>query len=163
MLLRPMLGGYKTALPKPDDVLLFIETSLHRDHQIKRPVYARLGIADYWIAHIDVEILLIHKRPALGHYEPLESRGKDQSADPLVFPQLGSSDQMNLYLTRMYRLLKWIFSHLHPCSIRDCTVHAWPVNHPIGAGKTAEEAQAYEDTSARPVEVIIRLQQAPTN
>src|SRR3989304_9191972 len=55
MLLRRRPDGYKTRLPDAADVLLIVEaaeSSLRRDQQVKLPVYAGAGIAEYWIADL---------------------------------------------------------------------------------------------------------------
>lgn len=86
MLLRRKPGGYKTALPTPADVLLLIEaadSSLKRDREIKLPVYAAAGIAEYWIADLDTESLIVHRQPRGDHYAESRTLVGDQSVSPL--------------------------------------------------------------------------------
>ena len=49
--LKPRDDFYETALPEPQDVLLLVEvshTSVSYDRNIKTPLYAEAGIAEYW-------------------------------------------------------------------------------------------------------------------
>jgi Uma2 family endonuclease len=65
-LVRPRADFYKSAHPSAADVLLIIEvaeTTLRYDRQIKTPLYARHGIAEYWIADLEGRRLLRHRDP----------------------------------------------------------------------------------------------------
>lgn len=91
MLLKRKPGGYKLQLPGPQDVLLIVEaadTSLRRDQQIKLPVYANAGIAEYWIADLDQETLIIHRAPADGRYQTIEIRSGNDVVSPSAAPEL---------------------------------------------------------------------------
>ena len=79
MLLRPRPDFYKRSLPRAADVLLAIEvadSTLARDRDVKRPLYARHGIAEYWIVDVAGERLLVFTDPSEGDYrsrtEPAE-------------------------------------------------------------------------------------------
>jgi len=55
LLLRPPQHRYQHALPTPSDVLLAIEVSvstLRFDRDIKAPLYAKRGIAEFWIVDV---------------------------------------------------------------------------------------------------------------
>jgi Uma2 family endonuclease len=87
MLLRPKPGRYKNQLPDASDVLLVIEaaeSSLRRDQQIKLPVYAAGGIAEYWLADLEQETLIIHREPHAGGYRLVETRRGDDVVSPLA-------------------------------------------------------------------------------
>ncbi len=91
MILERKPGGYKHKLPGPQDVLLLVEaaeTSLRRDQQIKLPVYANAGIAEYWIADLDREVLAIHRHLADGRYQTVEIRRGDDIISPLAAPEI---------------------------------------------------------------------------
>ncbi len=85
MLLRPRPEGYREALPRPADVLLLVEVadaSLRKDRQIKLPIYAAAGIAEYWIADIEHESIEIHRAPAGERYEQLSTVRDSERATP---------------------------------------------------------------------------------
>ncbi len=53
--LKPRQDSYRSATPRPDDVLLLIEiadSSLAYDRSVKRPLYARHGITELWIVDL---------------------------------------------------------------------------------------------------------------
>jgi len=55
LLLRPPQRRYPQALPTPSDVLLAIEVSvstLRFDRDIKAPLYAKRGVAEFWIVDV---------------------------------------------------------------------------------------------------------------
>lgn len=65
-LLRPSPDQYETALPGPADVFLLAEVSdstLARDRDVKAPLYARHGIAEYWIVDLQARTVLVHRDP----------------------------------------------------------------------------------------------------
>ena len=91
MLLRKRPEGYKKKLPDASDVHLIIEaaaSSLLRDQTIKLPVYAAVGIPEYWIADLDQEQLLIYRDPVGSQYRTCETRQGDEIVSPLVAPEL---------------------------------------------------------------------------
>ncbi|WP_414755151.1 Uma2 family endonuclease [Anabaena sp. CCY 9910] len=58
--------NYLSAHPSPDDVLLVIEvadSSLSYDQDIKIPLYAKAGIADYWIFNLFDNCLESYSQP----------------------------------------------------------------------------------------------------
>ncbi|HVT29058.1 MAG TPA: Uma2 family endonuclease [Lacipirellulaceae bacterium] len=91
MLLRQRPHGYKTKLPDASDVQLVIEaaeSSLHKDQQIKAPVYAAVGIPEYWVADLDREQLLVHRNPEGGAYKTLEIGQGDDLVSPIAAPEI---------------------------------------------------------------------------
>lgn len=65
-LLRPRADFYKRRLPGAEDVLLAIEvadSTLVRDRDVKRALYARHGIPEYWIVDIRDEQILTFRDP----------------------------------------------------------------------------------------------------
>ena len=70
-LLKPRSDFYRTAHPGPDDVLLVVEvadTSSAYDRGIKAELYARHGIAEYWIVDIPARSVRFHRAPVDGRY-----------------------------------------------------------------------------------------------
>jgi Uma2 family endonuclease len=89
MLLRRSRDGYKTRLPDAADVLLVVEaaeSSLRRDQQVKLPVYASAGIAEYWIADLAQELLIVHREPEASGYRLVETWSGDDAVSPLAAP-----------------------------------------------------------------------------
>lgn len=79
LLLRPRPDGYRSALPRPEDVWLLIEvadSSLRFDREVKVPLYARHGIAEVWLFDLAQRCLEIHRdpQPAYGDYRTVERR-----------------------------------------------------------------------------------------
>ena len=65
-LLRPRDDFYASGKPGPMDVLLLIEvaeTSLEDDREVKGPLYAENGIAEYWIVNLVDRCLEVHRGP----------------------------------------------------------------------------------------------------
>ena len=70
-LLRPHADFYKSAHPRPGDVLLIIEvadTSLQYDRDIKVSLYARHGIPEVWLVDVRERRLTRYRDPAEGAY-----------------------------------------------------------------------------------------------
>ena len=66
VILRRRSDNYRDALPNPDHVLLVIEiadSSLKYDQEIKLPLYAEAGIADYWIFNLVENRLETYSEP----------------------------------------------------------------------------------------------------
>jgi Uma2 family endonuclease len=90
--------------PHPDDYrdehpsrpLLIVEvaeTSYRIDHNYKASLYARAGIAEYWIADLGRETLEVHRAPETSNeavlgwrYGSVEKLGKSATVTPLVAP-----------------------------------------------------------------------------
>ena len=65
-LLRPRDDFYKKALPLASDVLLAIEvadSTLAYDRDIKRPLYARHGVPEYWLIDVNGGRVLTFRDP----------------------------------------------------------------------------------------------------
>ena len=70
VIFRRRSDNYRDVFPNPDDVLLVIEIadSLKYDQEIKLPLYAEAGIADYWIFNLVENRLETYS-------EPLQAQG----------------------------------------------------------------------------------------
>jgi hypothetical protein len=65
-LLRYRHDYYATQRPVPPDIMLLVEvadSSLDLDRNIKGPLYARAGIAEYWILNLAGGVLEVHRDP----------------------------------------------------------------------------------------------------
>jgi Uma2 family endonuclease len=68
MLLRPRGDYYAGKIPDASDVLLLIEISdstLTFDQNTKRALFARHGIAEYWIIDIEGQRIHVHREPTV--------------------------------------------------------------------------------------------------
>lgn len=66
MLLRPRADEYYNSLPVASDALLVVEvadTTLEYDLKIKRPLYARAGVAELWIVDVGRRELHVFREP----------------------------------------------------------------------------------------------------
>jgi Uma2 family endonuclease len=75
--------------PKPQDLLLVVEiadSSLYLDMTIKSGLYARAGIADYWVLDIPARRMIVFRDPRDGRYESVLAYDVDESVAPLAAP-----------------------------------------------------------------------------
>lgn len=89
MLLRPAADRYRSAHPRPADVLLLIEvadTTLRFDRETKLPLYARHGVTEVWILDLDAERLEVYREAAAGGYRRKLERQGVESIAPLALP-----------------------------------------------------------------------------
>jgi Uma2 family endonuclease len=90
-LLQPRADDYRSATPGPRDVLLIIEvaaSSIDYDRGVKRALYARHGIPEFWIADLDSARVEVYRSPEpdLGRYGSLSYIGPDGSLDVAGLP-----------------------------------------------------------------------------
>lgn len=81
---------YKKRFVTADDIFLIAESSnssLRKDRGAKLKAYARAGIADYWIADVQREVLLVHREPGDGVYGSVQELKGDQPIAPLLLPE----------------------------------------------------------------------------
>jgi len=93
LLLRPRADYYASVDAGPDDVLLLIEVadaSLAYDREVKAPLYARAGLAEYWILDLQSDRLLVFRDPdpGAGRYRCVDCLARDERIAPLAFPDL---------------------------------------------------------------------------
>lgn len=90
-LLRRKPEGYKHAHPRPEDILLIVESaasSLPRDRHVKLPAYAAAGIQEYWIADLEREALTVYRGPDGTVYRSEQTFTCDATVTPLACPEL---------------------------------------------------------------------------
>jgi Uma2 family endonuclease len=74
-ILRPRFDDYAGKRAEPTDVLLVIEvsdSSLSYDREIKRLLYARYGIVEYWIIDVQDQCVHVYRQPRNGDYAEVE-------------------------------------------------------------------------------------------
>ena len=72
VVLKPQAHEYKRVRPKPEDVYLIIEvgnSTPERDTEIKRELYARFGVQDYWVFDLEANELRVFRDIHNGDYQ----------------------------------------------------------------------------------------------
>ncbi len=76
ILLNKPKGAITTPQPRPEDVRLLIEiadTTSGYDLGTKARLYARAGVPEYWVAHLDKRVVYVHTNPTPdGEYTRIE-------------------------------------------------------------------------------------------
>jgi len=89
-LAKPQDDFYASGKPRPADLLLVIEvadTSLEADREVKRPLYAENGIAEYWIVNLAEACIEVHRQPrADGTYQEVRTLRRGQMIDVGTLP-----------------------------------------------------------------------------
>jgi Uma2 family endonuclease len=91
MLLRRREDFYRGQHPAAADVLLLIEvsdSSLAFDLGVKRALYARHGIGEYWVVDLNGHRVHVHREPREAGYHSTQACGPSESLSPLTFPAL---------------------------------------------------------------------------
>jgi Uma2 family endonuclease len=76
--------------PQPEDLRLVVEvadTSLTFDLTTKASLYARAGIAEYWVLDLARRRLLVHRDPKASRYASVIAYSENESVAPLAAPQ----------------------------------------------------------------------------
>jgi Uma2 family endonuclease len=91
VLLRWRADFYKNTAAGPEDILLIVEvadSSLAYDRDVKAPLYARAGVAEFWLIDLNAESIDVYRGPAPdGFREMFKAQGNDPLS-PLAFPKL---------------------------------------------------------------------------
>jgi Uma2 family endonuclease len=77
--LKPRADDYRHATPHPADVLLIIEiadTSLAYDRGVKRSLYARHGIPEFWIVNLAAKEVEVCRAPTGDQYSSVSQAGR---------------------------------------------------------------------------------------
>ena len=83
------LSAFRAARPCPEDLHLAIEvsdTSLGFDLRTKAALYARAGIADYWVLDLTGRRMIVHRNPRDGQYLSVVAYAADERVAPLAAP-----------------------------------------------------------------------------
>ena len=89
-LLLPRDDFYLSGKPRPADILLLIEvsdSSLEYDRQVKLPMYAVAGIAEFWIVNLEDDCLEVYRQPTAGGvYAEVRILRRGQYVDVAALP-----------------------------------------------------------------------------
>ena len=90
--LKPRADDYGSAVPRPADVLLLIEvadSTLRYDRDVKVPLYAEAGIAEFWLVDIAGRAVEVYRRPKSGRYAEHRRVEPNASLDVAALPGAG--------------------------------------------------------------------------
>ena len=82
---------YSRRHPTSEDVLLAIEvtdTSQKKDREVKRHLYARHRIREYWIVNVEKDRIEVHRSSDGEDYTDIRNFGRGQTVCPEAFPDL---------------------------------------------------------------------------
>ncbi|MEQ8819610.1 MAG: Uma2 family endonuclease [Sumerlaeia bacterium] len=87
---RKVLPGRQTK-PTPESLVLVVEVSestLAYDRRVKLPLYARAGIAEFWIVNLIDDCIEVYRSPdqTSGTYAEKRVVARGESIHPLAFP-----------------------------------------------------------------------------
>jgi len=87
--LKPRPDDYRLATPRADEVLLIIEvaeTSLAYDRTVKRSLYARHGIPEFWIVNLSAGEVEVCRAPSGDDYASVSRVGRVGILEPELLP-----------------------------------------------------------------------------
>lgn len=91
VLLKFKKDTYVTDLPTAGDVLLLIEVSdstLAYDRNVKRPLYARSGVPEYWIMNLIDNVIEVHREPEGDGYKEMFRVSRNSQISAVAFPEV---------------------------------------------------------------------------
>ena len=94
LLLRPRAMSYSFEHPTPEDVLLAVEvadTTVRFDRLVKARLYARAGIAEFWLFLTTETLVEVYRAPGADGYTSVTEHGAGQALSPLAFPDVAFS------------------------------------------------------------------------
>jgi Uma2 family endonuclease len=74
--IQPLDDIYATHHPYPENIFLLVEyaySSLAKDKEIKRKLYAKAGILEYWIVNLVDRQVIVHRDPVNGDYRSTQT------------------------------------------------------------------------------------------
>ena len=89
-IVRRLGRSYRHRHPNPDDVFWLVEyaqSSLSKDLDEKKRLYADAGIPEYWVVNLRDKTLLVFRQPANGTYR-FEQTMSQGELTPLAFPDV---------------------------------------------------------------------------
>ena len=94
-IVKPLGPVYRQRHPYPEDIFWVIEyahSSLAKDSQAKRQLYAAAGIPEYWLINLKNRCATVMAAPLNGHYT-METTHTSGMIQPLAFPEIAVSVQ----------------------------------------------------------------------
>ena len=91
VLLRPRSVSYSRERPMSEDVLLAVEvadTTVRYDRLVKARLYARAGIAEFWLCLATEGAVEVHRAPGADGYSDVTVHGPGDVVSPLAFPDV---------------------------------------------------------------------------
>ena len=80
---------YRRATPRAEDVVLIVEianSSLNYDRAVKRPLYARRGIPEYWIVNVSGQEVEVCRTPVGDRYDTITRAVRGDVLEPALLP-----------------------------------------------------------------------------
>ena len=90
IVLKRDISYHRSGNPGPQDLQLVIEiadSTLGFDRTVKAALYARAGIAEYWVLDIQGRRMIVHCDPQAGQYASIAAYSSDESVAPLTAPE----------------------------------------------------------------------------
>ena len=89
VLLRPRADFYASQHAGPGDMLVVIEIadpSIRYDQDVKAPLYAGVGVPEYWLVDLDANVVWRYSLPDQDTYRSVEQFHRGQSIAPQLLP-----------------------------------------------------------------------------
>lgn len=90
VVLRQSAEEFRTASPGPADLLLVAEVSATtQDYDLgaKAALYARAGIAEYWVLDLQENRIVVHRNPVGDRYSSIVAYAVDEAVSTLAAPE----------------------------------------------------------------------------
>jgi Uma2 family endonuclease len=88
--IQPLDAIYATHHPYPENIFLLVEyaySSLAKDKELKRKLYAKANILEYWIVNLVDRQVIVHRDPVDGDYRSIQTLTSGSIA-MLAFPDV---------------------------------------------------------------------------
>jgi Uma2 family endonuclease len=92
-IVQPLGREYLQHHPYPENIFWVIEfsnSSLEKDTEVKRKIYAAAGIREYWVVNLKTRELIVYRDPSDGDYRS-KATLTDGEIYPLDFPAIAVS------------------------------------------------------------------------
>jgi Uma2 family endonuclease len=89
IVLRRPARDFRTANPAPPYVLLLAEvsaTTQEYDLGAKAALYAKAGIAEYWVLDLRYMRIVVHRNPMGERYDSIVAYAVDEAVSPMAAP-----------------------------------------------------------------------------
>jgi hypothetical protein len=89
IVLKRDISHFQSAKPGSQDLHLLVEisdTTLNFDLTVKAALYARAGVADYWVLDVNGRRLIVHRQPQSGKYTSVLIYSEHETVAPLAAP-----------------------------------------------------------------------------